>query len=154
MEIRLPRVILPSRSKSASLSSINCWIVRRKGRAPNFGLYPFSRIRSFTLSLTKISIPWRSKRALTSCNIISTIESISFLFKGLNTTISSIRLINSGLNILFAESKISPRVFFQLKKPSVSPVMEKPRDVPLAASLAPTLLVIIITALRKSTVCP
>ena len=100
-----PCFTVPSRIFSASASSISFCIVLLNGLAPYFSSYPLSTIYFFASSLSSMEIYICSIiRLLTFAIIMSTILPICSLLSAWNTMISSILLINSGLNNLLTSS--------------------------------------------------
>src|SRR3954452_812819 len=88
---------------SDSSSSMYRWIARRNGRAPEFDS---SSARESSQSMTESSIanwtPFCTSAMLTSSTSRRQIARSSFCVSGLKMMMSSMRLMNSGLNSFFS----------------------------------------------------
>ena len=91
-------------------------------------------------------------RSRKSATMSLTISEICSSFRDLNTMISSMRFRNSGLNSFFISAMT--RLLISLSDSPACSSVEKPSVVGCAISRAPTFDVMMMTALRKSTVRP
>ncbi|SIN58529.1 Uncharacterised protein [Mycobacteroides abscessus subsp. abscessus] len=129
----------------ASGVSICLCTKRFNGLAPNCGSYASSPNHALASSDTLIEIRCAINLIFNSVNILSTIELISLIVNGLNNTISSIRLIISGLKYWF---KLFITAF------SVSSVITPASFTFSNRICEPMLLVIMIIVFLKSTSRP
>src|SRR5215472_17531434 len=96
MRIRSPGTNSLCRIFWASGFSICCWMARFSGRAPYTGSKPASPIRSRAESSSVRSMFRSCSRLRRYTSWISTIARICFVPRGWNTTMSSMRFMNSG----------------------------------------------------------
>ncbi len=87
---------LPSRIALDSGFSICCWIARFRGRAPYTGSKPARASSTTAASDTSIDMSIASTRLLRSFSCTLAIDAMFFSSSAWNTTISSMRLMNSG----------------------------------------------------------
>ena len=127
-------------------------MARRSGRAPLVRSVPSRTILSSAASVTTIFIPLAIRRWRRSSMSSSAMRVRLFPASFWNTTISSTRLMNSGRNKRLSSPIARPRISSAVRP--VSPVVPKPTLESCAISRAPTLLVMMTTVLRKSTVLP
>ena len=96
-----PARTCPARIAFASGFSICCWIARFSGRAPYTGSKPAFATSLSAASVTSSSISILRRRSSSSFSWIRAMVAMFFSSSAWNTTISSMRLTNSGRKWVF-----------------------------------------------------
>src|SRR3954452_13116969 len=127
-------------------------MARRSGRAPNCGSNPRSASQLTASGVNSTSMPWARSRRRVSLSNRSVIRSSWVVSSCWNTTISSIRLRNSGRNASCRRRITWSRRSALAASAVLLPNPSGPRRPTMSSD--PRLLVMMITVLRKSTVRP